>query len=202
MRRSHAAHVVAASRPAQAPWASTLGQPRPWVGRGSGRTSRHCERPLVLRTKSRYEETTRRIRGRQLNRHAPATSRVCRSGNRRHPGPNAIGPSRGRGRRRASIWRHDRRLPMRPKTATRWAVAPRGHTRAAGATLRRRRRSSHKTQRRARPSFASRVPWTDQLRWCWIGEIVTGMPIIPGYFRQLLMSIRFQSRSGERQGPP
>ena len=33
--------------------ANTLGQLRPWAGRGSGKTSRHCERLSVLITKSR-----------------------------------------------------------------------------------------------------------------------------------------------------
>ncbi len=106
--RIHAVHVVASSQPAQAPLANTLGQLRPWAGRGSGRTSRHCERFSVLRTKSRCKKSTRRKRGRQLNRHTPATGRVCRSGNRRHRGSNAKPPSHGRVRRHAThsdAWR-------------------------------------------------------------------------------------------------
>ncbi len=144
--RIHAAHVVASSQPAQAPSANTPRQLRPWAGRGSGKTSRRCERLSVPITKSHCRESTRWKRGRQLNRHTPAVSRACRSGNRRHHGPNAMGPSHGRVRRRASIWTHGGRSPMRPKTATRRAIAPRGHTRVADASPRRRRRSSHKAQ--------------------------------------------------------
>ncbi len=94
--RIHAAHVVASSQPAQAPSANTPRQLRPWAGRGSGKTSRRCERLSVPITKSHCRESTRRKRGRQLNRHTPAVSRACRSGNRRHHGPNAMGPSHGR----------------------------------------------------------------------------------------------------------
>jgi hypothetical protein len=47
--RIHAMHVVASSQPAQAPLANTLGQLRPWAGRGSGRTSQAVFRlPYVI----------------------------------------------------------------------------------------------------------------------------------------------------------
>ena len=116
------------------------------AGRGSGKTSRRCERHSIPITKSHCRESTRRKRERQLNRHTRAVSRACRSGNRRRHGPNAMGPSHGRVRRRASIWTHGGRWPMRPKTGTRRAIARRGHSRVADASPRRRRRSSHKAQ--------------------------------------------------------
>jgi hypothetical protein len=144
--RSHAAHVVASSQSAQAPWVNTPRQLRPWAGHGSGKTSQHCERLSVPITESHWRESARRKRGWQLNRRKPAVSRACKSGNRRHHGPNATGPSHGRVRRRASIWRHGGRPPMCPKTAGRRAMAPRGHIRVADAIPRRRRRSSHKAQ--------------------------------------------------------
>ena len=103
--RIRAVHVVASFQPAQAPLANKLGRLRPWAGRGSGRTSRHCERFSVLRTKSRCKKSTRRKRGRQLNRHTLATGRVCRSGNRRHRGSNAKPPSHGPAGRRAAFGR-------------------------------------------------------------------------------------------------
>ena len=68
------------------------GQLRPWAGRGSGKTSRRCRKPSVPATESHCRESTRRKRGRPLNRHTRAAGRACRSGNHRHRGSNATGP--------------------------------------------------------------------------------------------------------------
>ena len=141
-----AAHAAASSRPGQASSPNTLGQLRPWVVRGSGKMSRRYERFSVPITESYCKESARRKPARQLSRYMPAVSRACRSGNRRHHEPMALGPSHGRVGCRASIWTHSGHRPMHPTISARRTIARRGHTRGADANSRRRRRSSHKAQ--------------------------------------------------------
>ena len=86
---------------------------RPRAGRGSEKTSRRCGRLSVPITRSLCRESTRPKRARRLIRYTPAGRPACRSGNCRHHGSNAMGPSHGRVGHHASTRTHGGRPPIR-----------------------------------------------------------------------------------------